>query len=88
MNNTDCTKNIKEERKLYMREYMRKYNETRKSRRVLLTKEQRAENLKIQQLNYYNKNKPLILKKKRIVNKKNRIQKLQEQLKQMTDIID
>jgi hypothetical protein len=84
MNNTEHKPEIKEnktkDRKTYMREYMRKYNETRKKRRVYLSAEQRRTNLKEQQKEYYNKNKTTILNKRKIKHRQNRIKELQDQI--------
>ena len=46
MNNTQAENEKKQKRKEYMKAYMRKYNETRKPRRVIMTETQRQENLK------------------------------------------
>lgn len=85
MNNTEHSILNKEQLKKikkneYMRNYMRKYNEKRKPRRVKLTKEQRMINLKNQQKEYYTKNREVILKKKSIINRKKRIEVLQAEL--------
>ena len=88
MNNTEHKKEIKtnktKDRKTYMREYMRKYNETRKNRRVIMTKEQRRINLKKQQKEYYNRNRTTILTRRKIKNKQKRIKALQEQINKLT----
>ena len=87
MNNTDINNTLKtnedlkkERRRIYMRNYMKKYNEKKKPRKPLLTENERTTNLKNSHKKYYLKNKNKILEKARQKRKEQRIINLQNKL--------
>ncbi len=67
-------------RREYMRAYMRKYNETRKKPRQILTKNQKAENSRFSRKKYYEKHKDAINAKKRKARQEKRIIRLKAEL--------
>ena len=73
--------NIKEKKRLYMREYMRKYNLKHKGTpRVKLTKDEREKRLKESHKKYYLKNRTTILRKQQKKTMINRIKYLTEKV--------
>jgi len=72
---------IKQIRKEYMRDYMRKYNETKYKHLPALTPEEKKTNLKQSHAKYYIKNKDALLLKQKEKNKLKQIIKLKEKLK-------
>lgn len=83
MNNQEIKENKKIDRKAYMRNYMRIYNEHRKKRKVLLTDEEKKERLKQSHKKYYNKYKTTILNKQKEKNKYKQIERLKNKLKSL-----
>ena len=77
----DIQENKKMTRKEYMKQYMRKYNETRIKRRILLTPEEKKERLKTSHKKYYIKNKNKILLKQKEKNRIKQIERLKSKLK-------
>lgn len=73
-NNMKTKEELKRERrKVYMRNYMKKYNEKKKPRKPKLTETERTTNLKQSHKKYYETHKKVILEKARQKRKEQRI---------------
>lgn len=67
------------DRKAYMREYMKQYN-AKKTKRPILTPEEKAKRLRDSQKKYYDANRTTILRQKFDKTKSIRIRKLKDKL--------